>query len=140
MHNPNMAESSTLRITTDASTLEGHHPLHEHQHATPSQFVVKTGSFVPPPAPPQGNVGVSDVNRPPTVQSMSQGLGESRVIVDCAPRLPSGTQRAIKNIVQVHLDRLGINESPNDTKLCWKVRLGMCLIPDPKLHSLPSQI
>ena len=45
---------------------------------------------------------------------MSQRSGESRVIVDRAPRLPSSTQRAIENIVQAHLDRLGINEKPNE--------------------------
>ena len=115
--NPFEAESfSAPQTSDDASTSEDRHPLHvPTPHATPSsQFAVNTGSFVPPPAPPQGNAGLSDVNRPPTVQPMSHESGESRVIVGRTPRLPSGTQRAIENIVQAHLDRLGINEKPNE--------------------------
>ena len=86
-------ESSSMPGTSNgASTSGGHHSLHEHQHATPSsQFVAKTGSFVPLSAPLQGNAGVSDVNRPPTVENVLQESARSRVIVDRTPRLPSGT-------------------------------------------------
>ena len=31
------------------------------------------------------------------------------MIVNSPPRLPSGTQKAIENIVQAHMERLGIN-------------------------------
>ena len=114
---PAMADSSSAQRTTNDASTSGHHrQLHEPTpHADPSsQFAAQIGSFVPPSAAPHGNADVSDVNRPPTVQEMSQETVRPRVIVDRAPRLPSGTQRAIENIVQAHLERLGINEKPNE--------------------------
>ena len=40
--------------------------------------------------------------------------GESRVIVDTPPQLPSGTQRAIERIVQTHMERLGVHIGPHE--------------------------
>ena len=46
-----------------------------------------------------------DTDGPSQTQKM-EGL---RVIVNSPPKLPSGTQKAIENIVQAHMERLGIN-------------------------------
>ena len=52
-----------------------------------------------------GNVVYDDVHHPPLVQETEK----ARVIVNSPPRLPSSTQKAIENIVQAHMERLGIN-------------------------------
>ena len=41
--------------------------------------------------------------------SQAQETERPRVIVNSPPKLPSGTQKAIENIVQAHMERLGIN-------------------------------
>ena len=46
-----------------------------------------------------------DFNRP----SQAQETERPRVIVNSPPKLPSRTQKAIENIVQAHMERLGIN-------------------------------
>ena len=48
-----------------------------------------------------------DVHQPPT-----QETERSRVVVDRPPRLPSGTQRAIENIVRAHMEQLAVNVRP----------------------------
>ena len=61
------------------------------------------GQVVPPYD--QRNAGDEETNRP----SMSQETERPRMIVNSPPKLPSGTQKAIENIVQAHMERLGIN-------------------------------
>ena len=49
-------------------------------------------------------------------------------------RLPSGTQRAIENIVQAHMERLGINaRSQQESKNVWESTAGN--VPNPGLES-----
>ena len=54
-----------------------------------------------------GNVVYDDVHQPPT-----QETERPRVVVDRPPRLPSGTQHAIENIVRAHMEQLGVNVRP----------------------------
>ena len=61
------------------------------------------GQIIPPYN--QRNAVNDDADRP----SMSQETERPRVIVNSPPKLPSGTQKAIENIVQAHMERLGIN-------------------------------
>ena len=51
------------------------------------------------------NAGNEEADKPSQVQA----TGRPRVIVNSPPKLPSGTQKAIENIVQAHMERLGIN-------------------------------
>ena len=53
----------------------------------------------------QRNAVNDDADRP----SQTQETEGPRVIVNPSPKLPSGTQKAIENIVQAHMERLGIN-------------------------------
>ena len=53
----------------------------------------------------QRNAVDDDANRP----SLTQEMEGPRVIVNSPPKLPSGTQKTIENIVQAHMERLGIN-------------------------------
>ena len=72
------------------------------EKAVPTLFGIPS-QIIPPYD--QRNAVDEDANRP----SMSQETKRPRVIVNSPPKLPSGTQKAIKNIVQAHMERLGIN-------------------------------
>ena len=80
--------------------------------AISSQFAAQTSTFPPPATSYTRDAGIGDANRPPTIRSMLSG--ESRVIVDTPPQLPSGTQRAIERIVQTHMERLGVHNGPHE--------------------------
>ena len=80
--------------------------------AISSQFAAQTSTFPPPATSYTRDAGIGDANRPPTIRSMLSG--ESRVIVDTPPQLPSGTQRAIERIVQTHMERLGVHIGPHE--------------------------
>ena len=71
------------------------------EKAVPTFFGIP-GQVIPPYD--QRNAGNEEANRP----SMSQETERPRVIVNSPPKLPSGTQKAIENIVQAHMERLGI--------------------------------
>ena len=47
------------------------------------------------------------MNRPPTIHHEPQSA--RRVVVGNPPQLPSGTQRMIERIVQVHMERMGVH-------------------------------
>ena len=72
------------------------------EKAVPTFFGIP-GQIIPPYD--QRNAVNDDANRP----SQTQETEGPRVIVNSPPKLPSGTQKAIENIVQVHTERLGIN-------------------------------
>ena len=72
------------------------------EKAVPTLFGIP-GQIIPPYD--QRNAVNEDANRP----SMSQETERPWVIVNSPPKLPSGTQKAIENIVQAHMERLGIN-------------------------------
>ena len=72
------------------------------ERAVPTLFGIP-GQVIPPYI--QRDVVNDDVNRP----SQAQETERPRVIVNSPPKLPSGTQKAIENIVQAHMERLGIN-------------------------------
>ena len=67
------------------------------------------------------------VNEEADKPSQTQATGRPRVIVNSPPKLPSGTQKAIENIVQAHMERLGINARSQQerVKVKEKVWLGM---------------
>ena len=76
-----------------------------------------------------GNVVYDDVNRPPLIQETER----PRVTVNSPPRLPSGTQRAIENIVQAHMERLGINtRSQQASQGVWESTAGNVPNPGPE--------
>ena len=60
---------------------------------------MQIGDFPPETTFHPRNVGHDDVNRPSPIQATPQETGRPRVIVNSPPQLPSGTQRAIENIV-----------------------------------------
>ena len=62
------------------------------EKAVPTLFAIP-GQIIPPYD--QRNVVDEDANRP----SMSQETERPRVVVNSPPKLPSGTQKAIENIV-----------------------------------------
>ena len=72
------------------------------EKAAPTLFGIP-GKIIPPYH--QRNTVDDDANRP----SQTQEMERPRVIVNSPPKLPSGTQKAIENIVQAHMERLGIN-------------------------------
>ena len=72
------------------------------ENAAPTLFGIP-GKIIPPYH--QRNAVDDDVNRPPPIQKTER----LRVTVNSPPQLPSGTQRAIENIKQAHMERLGIN-------------------------------
>ena len=57
----------------------------------------------------------SKMNRPPTVHHEPQSA--RRVVVGNPPQLPSGTQRAIERIVQVHMERMGVHAGPHEANV-----------------------
>ena len=71
--------------------------------------------------------------------SQAQETERPRVIVNSPPKLPSGTQKAIENIVQAHMERLGINARSQQEriKVREKVWLGMYPIPGQKPLNFP---
>ena len=69
------------------------------ERAVPTLFGIP-GQIIPPYN--QRNVVNDDVDRP----SQAQETERPRVIVKSPPKLPSGTQKAIENIVQAHMERL----------------------------------
>ena len=89
----------------------GQHLSHEtNPHAeSSSRNAMQIGDFPPEKTFHPRNVGHHDVNRPPLIQATPQETGRPWVIVNSPPQLPSGTQRAIENIVQAHMEQLGIN-------------------------------
>ena len=96
------AESSTPQMTSaGASPSTGQHLSHEtNPHAeSSSRNVVQLGDFPPETTFHSRNVGHDDVNRPSPIQATPQETGRPCVIVNSPPQLPSGTQRAIENVV-----------------------------------------
>ena len=104
-------ESSTPQMTSArASSSFGQHQLHENNpHAeSSSRNAVQEGNFPPKTTFHPRNVVHIDVNRSP----LNQETERPRVVVDRPPRLPSGTQRAIENIVRAYMEQLGVNVKP----------------------------
>ena len=58
---------------------------------------------------------MGDANRHPTIRPMPQG--ESRVVVEHPPQLPSGTLRAIERIVQAQMEQMGVNVRPHEANV-----------------------
>ena len=103
-----IAESSTPQMTSaGASSSFGQHLSHEtNPHAeSSSRNAMHIGDIPPKTTFHPGNVVYDDVHQPPPIQETER----PRVTVNSPPRLPSGTQRAIENIIQAHMERLGIN-------------------------------
>ena len=106
------AESSTSQMTVaGASPFTGQHLSHEtNPHAeSSSRNAMQMGDFPPETTFYPIYVGHDDVNRHSPIQTTPQEMGRPRVVVNSPPQLPSGTQRAIEKIVQVHMERLRIN-------------------------------
>ena len=68
---------------------------------------MQMGDFPPETTFHHRNVGYDDAHQPPT-----QETERPRVVVDRPPRLPTGTQCAIENIVRAHMEHLGVNVRP----------------------------
>ena len=127
------AESSTPQMTsTGASPSTGQHLSHEvNPHAeSSSRDAMHTGDIPPKTTFHPKNVVYDDVHRPPSIQETER----PRVTVNSHPRLPSGTQRAIENIVQAHMERLGINtRSQQASQGVWGSTAGN--VPNPGLEN-----
>ena len=79
------------------------------------------------------NVGDDDVNRPSPIQATQQETERPRVTLNSPPRLPSGTQRAIENIFQAQMERLGINaRSQQASQGVWESMAGSVPNPGPE--------
>ena len=92
------AESSTPQMTSaGASPSARQHLSHEAKsHAgSSSRNAMHIGDFPPKTTFHPGNVVYDDVHQPST-----QEAERPRVVVDRPPRLPSGTQKAIEDIVR----------------------------------------
>ena len=114
-------ESSTPHMTSaGASSSFGQHLSHEPnpQVMTSSQMAEQSGENAAPTLfgipgtiiPPyhQRNAVDDDMHQPPPMQETER----PRVVVNRPPQLPSGTQRAIENIVRAHMEQLGVNVRP----------------------------
>ena len=111
-------ESSTPQMTSaGASSSFGQYLSHEPnpqvmilsqmakqsgENAAPTLFGIP-GTVITPYH--QRNAVDDDVHQPPPIQETER----PRVVANSPQRLPSGTQRAIENIVQAHMEWLGIN-------------------------------
>ena len=130
------AESSTSPMTSaGVPPSTGQHLSHEtNPHAeSSSRNAMQIGDFPPETIFHPRNVGHHDVNRPPPIQATPQETGRPRVIVNSPLRLPSGTQRAIENIVQAHMEQLGINaRSQQANKGIWESTAGSVPNPGPE--------
>ena len=113
----------------------GQHLSHEtNPHAeSSSRNAMQIGDFPPETTFHPRNVGHDDVNRPSPIQATQQETERPWVTVNSPPRLPSGTQRAIENIVQAHMERLGINaRSQQASKGVWESTAGSVPNPGPE--------
>ena len=55
------------------------------------------------------------------------------MVVDRPPQLPSGTQRAIENIVRAHMEQLGVNVRPQQANEgIWESTAGNNPNPGPE--------
>ena len=126
------AESSTPQMTSaGASPSTGQHLSHEvNPHAKlSSRNAMRIGDIPPKITFHPGNVAYDDVHRPPPIQETERPQGT----VNSPPWLPSGTQRAIENIVQAHMERLGINtQSQQASQGVWESTAGNVPNPGPK--------
>ena len=130
------AESSTSQMTSaGASPLTGQHLSHEiNPHAeSSSRRAMQIGDFPPETTFPPKNVVRDYVNRPPPIQPTPQETEQPRVTVNSPPQLPSGTRRAIENIVQAHMERLGINAQAQQARNgVWESTAGSVPNPGPE--------
>ena len=130
------AESSTSQMTSaGASPLTGQHLSHEiNPHAeSSSRRAMQIGDFPPETTFPPKNVVRDYVNRPPPIQPTPQETEQPRVTVNSPPQLPSGTRRAIENIVQAHMERLHINaQAQQARKGVWESTAGSVPNPGPE--------
>ena len=95
------------------------------ENAAPTLFGIP-GEIIPPYH--QRNAVDNDVHQPPT-----QETERPRVVVDRPPRLPSGTQRAIENIVRAHMEQLGVNVRPQQANEgMWESTAGNNPNPGPE--------
>ena len=124
------AESSASQMmSARASPSTGQHLSHEiNPHGeSSSRNAMQIGNIPPETTFHPRNVVHDDVNRPSLIQE-TEG---PRVTINLPPQLPSGTQRAIENIVQAHMERLGINtRSQQASQGVWKSTSGN--VPNPR--------
>ena len=130
------AESSTYPMTSAEVPPSTGQPLSQGidpQMKSSSRDAVQIGDFPPETTFHLRNVGHDDVNRPPPIQAAPQEMRKPRVVVNSPPRLPSGTQRAIENIVQAHMEQLGINVRSQQAKEgVWESTAGNVPKPGPE--------
>ena len=143
------AESLTPQMTSArASSSFGQHLSHEPnpQVMTSSQMVERSGKNAVPSLfgiprtiiPPyhQRNVVIDDVHQPSPIHKMER----PRVVVNSPPQLPNNSQRAIENIVQAHMERLGINtRSQQASQGVRKSMVGNVPNPKPKTSQFSFQ-
>ena len=85
------------------------------------------GKMIPPYD--QRNAVDDDMNRP----SQTQETERPRVVVDHPPRLPSGTQRAIEDIVRACMEQLSVNVRPQQANEgMWESTAGNNPNPGPQ--------
>ena len=85
------------------------------------------GKIIPPYD--QRNAVDDDANRP----SLTQKTERPRVVVNRPPQLPSGTQRAIENIVRAQMEQLGVNVRPQQANEgMWESTAGNNPNPGPE--------
>ena len=130
---PTAAESSTPQMTSaGASPSTGQHLSHEtNPHAeSSSRNAMQMGDIPLETTFHPRNVVHDDVHRPSPIQERER----PRVTIKNSPlRLPNGTQRAIENIVQAHMERLGINaRSQQASKDVWESTVGNVPNPGPE--------
>ena len=126
------AESSTPQMTSaGASSSFGQHLSHEvNPHAeSASRNAMHIGDVPPKTTFHPGNVVYDDVHQLPPIQETERPW----VVVDRPPRLPSGTQRAIEDIVQAHMKQLGVNVRPQQANEgMWESTAGNNPNPSPE--------
>ena len=126
-----------------ASPLTGQHLSHEiSPHAeSSSRRAMQIGDFPPETTFPPRNVVRDDVNRLSPIQPTPQETEQPRVTVNSPPQLPSGTRRAIENIVQAHMERLHINaQAQQARKGVWESTAGSVPIPGLKIPNFSFPI
>ena len=115
---PTVPDSSTVPMTSaGASTSKGQYPsagMQSHA-ATSSQYATLIGERPPSATPYSRDAEMGDANRHPTIRPMPQG--ESRVVVEHPPQLPSGILRVIERIVQAQMERLGVHIGPHEANV-----------------------
>ena len=97
-------------LSTEGCRIRGQPAAAPSNAAATSSSILMTLAHVPiiASSSSQNAMQTGELNRTPTVHM--ENTGTHRVVMNHPPSLPSGTQRAIENIVKAHLEKIGYQQ------------------------------